>query len=351
MVVLLLATGVHLRPAGPELEPRALGPVDVRPAEPRALELVDVRPAEPRPTESAQPKALAAGSPEALAVDAEPAGRSPIDVSPPNAELQEPPGTPLISSEGDITLAALPCPGAAFLDTAALGEAEPRDVPPMELGPPPTPPVRVVDVGLDPGHSDADVGAVGGGIREVDLNLAVALRVRELLEERGLTVAMSRLDNAPLTDFSAADRVDRIRLEQEARIAAVGKTRVYVSVHFNGHGDQRIRGTESYYNGDNHGDESRRMATAIQSSLVAAIRATGYAVPNRGVKEDLLAGKPYGHFFSLRGDKPSALVEALFLSSPQEASLLTRPEVREAIAGGIASGIAGYLSESRGATP
>ena len=42
-----------------------------------------------------------------------------------------------------------------------------------------------VDVGLDPGHSDADVGAAGGGLREVDLTLALALRIRPRWRRRG----------------------------------------------------------------------------------------------------------------------------------------------------------------------
>ncbi|HEX2924576.1 MAG TPA: N-acetylmuramoyl-L-alanine amidase, partial [Chloroflexota bacterium] len=104
--------------------------------------------------------------------------------------------------------------------------------------------VGVVDVGLDPGHSDADVGASGGGLRECDLTLEVATRVKSLLEEEGLSVVLSRTDNRPLTDFSNPDPTEQIRLEQEARVAAVGRARVFVSIHFNGYGDPSVRGAE-----------------------------------------------------------------------------------------------------------
>ncbi len=204
-------------------------------------------------------------------------------------------------------------------------------------------PPEVVDVGLDPGHSDFDVGAAGSGLRECDLTLAVALEVKALLEASGLSVAMSRQDNRPLTDFSEQDPTERIRLEQEARIVAVGSTRVFVSLHFNGYDDPRVRGAETYFNGDNQGEESRRLAEAIQSGLVSEVRTTGYLVPDRGVKEDLAAGKPYGHFFSLRGPAPSVLVECLFLTNPHEDALLSQEETRTAIARGIADGIAEYL--------
>lgn len=203
---------------------------------------------------------------------------------------------------------------------------------------------KEVDVGLDPGHSFADVGAVGGGVKEYEITLPIAMRVKELLEEQGLTVALSRQDEYPLTDFSDPDPTERIRIEQEARIAAVGKARAYISIHFNGYGDPRVRGAETYYNGDNHGRDSLLLARAIQSALIAEVSyTTGYPLPNRGVKEDLWAGKPYGHFFSLRGDMPSALVEAMFLSNPREAALMAKGEAREAVAKGIAAGILEYF--------
>ncbi len=202
-----------------------------------------------------------------------------------------------------------------------------------------------VDVGLDPGHSSADVGAVGGGLREDALTLDVATRVEELLREKGFTVALSRHDDSPLTDFSAPDPTDAVRIEQEARIAAVGNARLYVSIHFNGYGDPRVRGAETYYNGDNQGAESLALAEAIQGRVLAEVRAAGYALADRGVKEDLAAGKPYGHFFSLRGGMPSALVESMFLTNPYEASQLSDESIREAVARGVADGISDYLAQ------
>ncbi len=203
--------------------------------------------------------------------------------------------------------------------------------------------VFAADVGLDPGHSRVDVGAAGGGLREYQLTLSTAERVKQLLEEEGLTVALSRQDDLPLTALSDPDPTERTRLEQEARIAAVGRTRVYVSLHFNGLGDPRVRGAECYYNAGNHGEESRLLAQAIEDGLVGEVTVAGYDLPDRGVKEDLWAGKPYGHFFSLRGAAPSVLVESMFLTNPHEAFLLSNEDIREAVARGIARGIAGYL--------
>lgn len=199
------------------------------------------------------------------------------------------------------------------------------------------------DVGLDPGHSKADVGAAGGGLKEHELTLDVAHRVRRLLEARGMRVALSRSGANPVSGWSAADVTERTKEEQLARIRAVGRVRAYVSVHFNSFGDPSLSGTETYYNGANRGAESKRLAAGLQAGVVRRLTEAGYTPRDRGVKEDLTAGKPYGHFFSLRGGMPSALVECLFLSNPAEAALLAREPTREAIAQGIADGVLAFL--------
>ena len=45
---------------------------------------------------------------------------------------------------------------------------------------------------LDPGHGGTDSGAVGNNLKEKDINLAVGLKIKSYLEERGVSVRMSR---------------------------------------------------------------------------------------------------------------------------------------------------------------
>lgn len=201
------------------------------------------------------------------------------------------------------------------------------------------------DVGLDPGHSRLDVGTSGAGLREFELALEIAERVRERLEEGGLSVRLTRIDHQALSAMNHPDSTDRVRMEQEARLAAAGRVRVYVSIHFNGHPSPSLRGTETYYNPDGlAGGESYRLAESLQRNVVNALWEGGYPAVDRGVKSDLAAGKPYGHFFGLRGSAPSALVEGLFMSSPGEAAALTLPETRDALAWGYVRGIREYLA-------
>jgi len=210
-----------------------------------------------------------------------------------------------------------------------------------------TSPVSVVDVALDPGHSRADVGAAGNGLREYQLTLDLANRVRARLEAQNLKVRLTREDDQPLTPLLNPGADDDIQAEQEARIAAGGPARIFVSLHFNG-GSSALRGTETYYNPERAPDAASTdaaLATALQQDVVSALATEmGYQAVDRGVKSDLLAGKPYGHFFSLRGPEPSALVENLFLSNPSDATALHDDATLDALADGCAQGILDYFA-------
>jgi N-acetylmuramoyl-L-alanine amidase len=204
-----------------------------------------------------------------------------------------------------------------------------------------------VDVALDPGHSRADIGSSAGGLREYQLTLDLAQRVRARLEAAQLSVRLTREDDLPLTVLTNPLATEQIQAEQTARIAAAGSARVYVSLHFNG-GPASLRGTETYFNPDRAAEAMSAdytLANALQRHVVASLAdELGYPSVDRGVKSDLAAGKPYGHFFGLRGPVPSALVENLFLSNANEAALLREDATLEALADGCAQGVLEYLA-------
>jgi N-acetylmuramoyl-L-alanine amidase len=205
-----------------------------------------------------------------------------------------------------------------------------------------------VDVALDPGHSRVDVGASGYGLREYQLTFDLAQRVKSRLEAQHLSVRVTREDDQPLTPLLHPGADDDIAAEQGARIAAGGPARIFVSLHFNG-GPTALRGTETYYNPERSSDTQAdaQLAAALQHEVVQALNdEVGYPAVDRGVKSDLLAGKPYGHFFSLRGPEPSALVENLFLSNPGDATVLHDDATLDALADGCAQGILDYFATS-----
>jgi len=203
---------------------------------------------------------------------------------------------------------------------------------------------ELVDVALDPGHSSWDVGATGGGFREYELTLDVAQRVRTLLEAEGLRVRLTRDDSRRVAPSVPSDLTAATEVEQGARIGAAGSARAFVSIHFNVHPDSSLRGTETYYNPENAGELSLRLASELQRETMTGIAEAGYASVDRGVRVDLSAGKPYGHFFSLRGPFPSALVEVLFLTSRADTDALHQDGMLDGSARGIARGISSYLA-------
>jgi N-acetylmuramoyl-L-alanine amidase len=187
-------------------------------------------------------------------------------------------------------------------------------------------------------------------MREYQLTLDLARRVETRLEASQLSVRLTREDDQPLTLLANPLDDDQIQAEQQARIAAGGPSRIFVSLHFNG-GPTSLHGTETYFNPERAADTSAdlSLATELQGNVVDALETeVGYTSLDRGVKSDLAAGKPYGHFFSLRGPAPSALVENLFLSNPNDAAALRDDATLDALADGCAQGILEYFAGSGG---
>jgi N-acetylmuramoyl-L-alanine amidase len=224
-----------------------------------------------------------------------------------------------------------------------------REAPIKQL-PPPGAAKRIV---LDPGHGGNQVGssatvADGKRILEKDLNLDIARRTAALLRAAGYQVTLTR-------DADAQVGGPQLKDDLQARIdvANGAKADAFVSIHHNGIGNTAIRGIESYFATDRpFSDDSKRLATLLYEQIGRQMAATGYDAYPRGTRSDSLAVGPGDHFFVLSPvnknvrratNMPGALVEALFLTNPQDAAQLGRNEVRDAIARGYAAAIATFL--------
>ncbi|MDD5748063.1 MAG: N-acetylmuramoyl-L-alanine amidase [Actinomycetota bacterium] len=171
---------------------------------------------------------------------------------------------------------------------------------------------------LDPGHGGSDPGASYNGIDEKVPNLEIALRTRELLTSMGYGVIMTREDDT------------YVSLEERCRIANTAGATIFVSIHNNAY-TTTSSGTETYAYYDSA--EGKRLATFVHREVVKRLKR-----PDRGVKE---AG-----FYVLKNtDMTATLLEGLFISNPEEAELLKKPETIEKIAEGVASGIDSYLKD------
>lgn len=199
------------------------------------------------------------------------------------------------------------------------------------------PPTLAGKVCIDPGHGGTDPGAVGWDgdayPNEKDFTLDIALRLRDLLENEGIEVVMTREED-----------ID-VDLQTRSDIANNNSSDIFVSIHINS-GVVSAHGTETFYydhlNIPNPevGQAGYGLAYNIQKELVAEIGLT-----DRRTEGDF---EYYGyHLYVLsHTDMPAALTEVAFISNPTEFELLSNPSFRQKAAQGIANGILRYFEES-----
>jgi len=96
--------------------------------------------------------------------------------------------------------------------------------------------LEIKRVVIDPGHGGKDPGAIGpGGIKEKDIVLSVAKRLKKKLEEEaGLEVFMTRENDVFLP------------LEERTAIANTRKADLFISIHANAHRYSSMQGIETY---------------------------------------------------------------------------------------------------------
>lgn len=223
---------------------------------------------------------------------------------------------------------------------------------------------------IDPGHGGPETGAVHVGadgkvdLVERDLNLAIGLKLRALLEADGYTVFMSRTSaasaNTPPTDRNGDGRVNnRDEYQAVVDLANASQADLFVSIHNNGAGDSNVSGTEVWFSPLRpFADRNLLFAELLQANLVASIRSLGYNTVDRGIKDDsvfrVFGGRYYEIFVLGEADAtrahpratnmPGALGEGLFLSNEADAAMLARESTLDALAYGYYTAIVQYFA-------
>ena len=174
---------------------------------------------------------------------------------------------------------------------------------------------------LDPGHGGDHNGAEYGGVKEKDLNLAIASKTASLLEAEGVTVRMTR---------SIDQSVD---LYARSGLANTLGADLFVSIHCNAsveHDDALGVYTCAY----SQGTESWQLAQILRETMLDATGAADFGMEERPNLAVLRTAQV-----------PAALVECGFMSTPSELALLTQPEYQDKLARGIADGILACLAQ------
>ncbi|MBQ3104838.1 MAG: N-acetylmuramoyl-L-alanine amidase [Lachnospiraceae bacterium] len=185
---------------------------------------------------------------------------------------------------------------------------------------------------IDPGHGGIDPGKVSAsGVEEKELNLAIALRLRRLLEAQDIAVVMTRTD-----DVIEAQNVEsnKKQADLDYRIDLINDTApdLVVSIHQNSFPDPQVYGAQVFYHGKDK--ESQALSQILKDQIVEGTDQTKI--------RDIKGNESY--YLLQKSTPPTTIVECGFLSNPEETKLLLSPIYQEKMAWSIHMGILLYLN-------
>lgn len=189
---------------------------------------------------------------------------------------------------------------------------------------------RPYTVVLDAGHGAPDGGAVGlNGTEEQEINLKITLKLREILENRGVKVIMTREDSNSICDSNAKTLHEMKISDMKKRLSIINNSGadLFLSIHMNSFTNSNASGLHIFYS-RNH-PEAEPVASAIQDSIAEITGAKTHSVKSAS---DTL--------YLMKNPKPpSILVECGFISNPNEEKLLNDENYQAKIAFAIANAI------------
>ncbi len=113
-----------------------------------------------------------------------------------------------------------------------------------------------------------DGGAVSkNGIKESNINLKIALKVQEMLENSGATVILTRSDENAIYDEGATSlRKKKVSdIKNRVKIGNNSNANIFVSIHLNKIPQEKYYGWQCFYKDNN--EQSMKLAKAIQQGL------------------------------------------------------------------------------------
>jgi len=182
---------------------------------------------------------------------------------------------------------------------------------------------------IDPGHGGDDPGAIGNGVKEKELNLAIALELKSRVLA-GLSQPEILNPGSGFQITLTRDSDTFLSLKNRVEIANQFKEGIFLSIHCNASLDSRAQGIEVFYYPSS--PEGEKLARSIYFFLCQLGR------EKRGTKP--------ANFYVLKWTKvPAVLLECGFVSNAEEA-LWIKDNVPE-IAFEIARGIKAYISSGK----
>lgn len=164
-----------------------------------------------------------------------------------------------------------------------------------------------IKIVLDAGHGGKDDGTSYEGEKEKDINLAVVEKMREILEQNGFTVILTR----------ATDEF--ISLDERVDIANQIEADLFISIHCNDYPqDTSIKGLECYF------PEGSIDGESYAKSIIEILKKRGNITTRNAKSED---------YRVLRNTKmPAVLIELGFISNREERESLVNNDYQKKLA-------------------
>ncbi len=189
---------------------------------------------------------------------------------------------------------------------------------------------------IDAGHGNPDGGAESKfGVAEQEINLEIALKLQELLEQSGYVVILTRSDENGIYDIEA-DTIKEKKVSDMKNRVNIGNTseaEIFISIHLNKIEQEQYSGYQTFYQKNN--ELSKELALFIQDNLNFAIQ--------RDNKREILPLT--GKYIMDNMKIPTVTVECGFLSNLEESALLENDDYQMRLAWGIYLGIMDYFYE------
>ena len=186
---------------------------------------------------------------------------------------------------------------------------------------------------LDSGHGGDDPGKIGAnGVKEKDINLAIARLLKKKLEKQGILVVMTREGEDDLSDPGAVNAKVQ-DLQRRVQLIHEKKPDCVISIHQNSYTTEDIKGAQVFYYGQS--ENGKRLADVLQEHLISEVDPQNTRVAKANESYYLLKKTP----------TPTVIVECGFLSNQSEADLLLTEDYQSKLAHAIYLGILSYLEE------
>lgn len=181
---------------------------------------------------------------------------------------------------------------------------------------------------IDPGHGGPDPGTIYKNIYEKDINLEISKKLQILLEEEGAIVYLTRYGDYDLSKSYTGSR-KKSDLNNRAKIINDSGADLYISIHLNSISSSTWSGAQVFY--DDINNNNYDLAIIMQEQLKQDLKT------NRKVKEISTM------LMNRKIVIPGILIEAGFLSNPNDRYSLQKVDYQYKIVKSIKEGIIKYF--------